>query len=224
MQGTEFWGEFAEGDSDAVTELKTIIRYQLAQGDPHDPMPYQRGYKRGMAQVLGLPDWTFRRLPYDDWGRVGLLFDAVSGYKQLSSTCRACPYSWENTRLIILGDCWRDQGRTWLLTLMDLGKEHGTMGRSHVWYRFWELNEYMGQKDGKVLFEGDELYTPHPALSNEAAGALLAFLTLMPGDTDSEHFDAYTPEQRAFATDPGTEYLRLEWSESLGLGGNFENC
>ncbi len=35
--------------------------------------------------------------------------------------------------------------------------------------------------------------------SNENAAGLMGFLTLRPGDTDSEYFEAYSPAQRAYA-------------------------
>jgi hypothetical protein len=35
--------------------------------------------------------------------------------------------------------------------------------------------------------------------SDKAVGSLMGFLTLRPGDTDSEYFESYTPEQMHFA-------------------------
>lgn len=51
--------------------------------------------------------------------------------------------------------------------------------------------------DGSVLFSGDS-YRPSPQhrpTSDDAAYALLGFLTLRPGDTDREYFAEYTMDQ-----------------------------
>jgi len=39
--------------------------------------------------------------------------------------------------------------------------------------------------------------------------ALLGFLTLRPGDTDVEYFDAYTPEQMEFAESYECEAMQM---------------
>ena len=49
-----------------------------------------------------------------------------------------------------------------------------------------------------ILFDGDD-FRPSPMHSidgDEAVEALIRFLTLQPGDTDSEYFDNYTSAQR----------------------------
>ncbi len=60
-----------------------------------------------------------------------------------------------------------------------------------------------GRKDGKetsVLFEGEDFgNSPMHAIDSDATvGSLMGFLTLRPGDTDADYFDAYTPEQLAY--------------------------
>lgn len=67
-------------------------------------------------------------------------------------------------------------------------------GQTTIGYRFHA-------KDGSVLFEGEDFNgSPMNADDSDATvRALLGFLTLRPGDTDREYFDAYTPEQLAFA-------------------------
>lgn len=64
----------------------------------------------------------------------------------------------------------------------------------------------------RVLFEGDDFGASpmHSPESKESACALIDFLTLKPGDTDSEYFKDYTPEQMTFATGPA-EYLGYDW-------------
>lgn len=48
-----------------------------------------------------------------------------------------------------------------------------------------------------VLFEGEDFGSSpmHAIDSDETIAALMSFLTLRPGDTDSEYFDDYTPAQ-----------------------------
>jgi hypothetical protein len=52
-----------------------------------------------------------------------------------------------------------------------------------------------------LLFEGEAFAgSPlHADDSDATVAALLAFLTLRPGDTDSEYFDGYSPAQLHFA-------------------------
>ena len=76
-----------------------------------------------------------------------------------------------------------------------------------VGYRLWQY--YRGNPT--LIFEGDE-FSPsplHAADSDESVACLMSFLTLRPGDTDREYFDAYTPEQLEFAVSHG-EALALE--------------
>jgi general stress protein YciG len=54
---------------------------------------------------------------------------------------------------------------------------------------------------GKVLFAGSDFGASpcHAVDADETLRGLLGFLTLRPGDTDADYFEAYTPEQLAFA-------------------------
>ena len=74
--------------------------------------------------------------------------------------------------------------------------------------RYYGLRETLGYRltmhDGRtppiVLFEGDD-FGPSPmhAIDSDATvRALMGFLTLRPGDTDADYFDAYTDTQRVF--------------------------
>lgn len=76
--------------------------------------------------------------------------------------------------------------------------------------------EFTTPEDGNafVLFEGaDYGVSPMHAVDSDAALlGLLGFLTLRPGDTDSEYFDAYTEEQRAWCESSACESLQCEVS------------
>lgn len=60
---------------------------------------------------------------------------------------------------------------------------------------------YTFRDHGEVIFAGDDFYPSplHACDGDEAVAALLGFLALQPGDTDREHFDAYTNRQLAWA-------------------------
>lgn len=92
-------------------------------------------------------------------------------------------------------------------------------GCTRIKYR---LTERRGSETGAagriVLFEGSDFCgSPmHADDSDATLGALLAFLTLRPGDTDEEYFANYTDAQRAFASEHAEtlalEAMRLEGS------------
>jgi len=65
----------------------------------------------------------------------------------------------------------------------------------------------------RLVFEGHDFgCSPMHAIDgDETVAALLHFLSLKPGDTDSEYFEGYTPEQLDFARQHGEElYLYVE--------------
>lgn len=71
----------------------------------------------------------------------------------------------------------------------------GAFGRCWIGYAFYREGEL------EPLFVGDD-FSPPPSQSidsDESLRSLLGFLTLRPGDTDSEYFEKYTDAQRAFA-------------------------
>ncbi len=55
--------------------------------------------------------------------------------------------------------------------------------------------------------------------SDDSLRSLLGFLTLKPGDTDSEYFESYTDEQRAFASSHGEELSPWSWEDDTRLDG-----
>ena len=72
---------------------------------------------------------------------------------------------------------------------------------------------------GRKLFKGGD-FKPSPLLaidSDEAIGALLGFLSLGEGDTDSEYFDAYTDRQIAWSDSERREELAM-WAMRLEEG------
>lgn len=71
---------------------------------------------------------------------------------------------------------------------------------------------YIFQAPGRrVLFKGaDYGCAPADPIDSDAAlVGLLGFLTLKPGDTDSEYFDRYTPEQLDWCRGSDCEELSL---------------
>lgn len=67
-------------------------------------------------------------------------------------------------------------------------------------------------KDGrKVIFEGNDFYAPGDWAWDlkTCVYSLLVFLSLQEGDTDSEYFDNYTPEQIAWRDSSRGEELQM---------------
>ncbi len=81
-------------------------------------------------------------------------------------------------------------------------------GREVISYRF-------GRKlQTSPIFESSDFYPPASRIENDWADdperdavSLLMFLTLRPGDTDAEYFEAYNDAQRAWADSSECEYL-----------------
>lgn len=74
---------------------------------------------------------------------------------------------------------------------------------------------------GIILFEGDDYgVAPSNAIDSDAALlGLLSYLTLRDGDTDSEYFERYTPEQRAWSDSSKCEYLQCDVTIAEEAGG-----
>src|SRR6185436_10686133 len=68
-----------------------------------------------------------------------------------------------------------------------------------------------------ILFEGEDFgCSPCHAIDSDAAVAsLMGFLTLKPGDTDSEYFDGYSDLQRDYCSEHA-EALQLECMNRFG--------
>ena len=79
-------------------------------------------------------------------------------------------------------------------------------------------NEYELRYKGDLIFEGDQYRAGRMTEpdSPEAAGGLLGFLCLKPGDTDADYFKDYTPEQLRFVEQHGDELYM--WGDELENG------
>lgn len=68
-----------------------------------------------------------------------------------------------------------------------------------------------------ILFEGEDFCAPplHGIDSDATVVDLMSFLTLRPGDTDTEYFQDYTPEQLEFCSQHA-EALRMCVLERFG--------
>ena len=104
------------------------------------------------------------------------------------------------------------------LQTFDTG-EVDTLGKSRIAYEF-------KTPAGEMLFNAEDFHASpcHAIDSDECLRSLLGFLTLSPGDTESDYFADYTPEQMAFA-EGDAEQLKI-WSfddEDGGLELNFKN-
>jgi hypothetical protein len=87
-------------------------------------------------------------------------------------------------------------------------------GKSVLRYRFEDAH-------GAVLFEGADFgASPAHAIDSDATLlALLSFLTLKPGDTDSDYFADYTPAQMEWARSSECEFLSCDVSTAEEVGG-----
>jgi hypothetical protein len=76
---------------------------------------------------------------------------------------------------------------------------------------------YILEHAGEVIFEGDDFSSGVGDMVDyaHAARGILGFLTLRPGDVDSEYFDGYTPAQIEWR-DEFAEYLALYSMEPEG--------
>ena len=91
----------------------------------------------------------------------------------------------------------RGRGPRFTLTLWEApsnGSHRAMMG--------YRLRMAEGGGASRTLFEGEDFgCSPlHASDSDAAVEAIMSFLTLRPGDTDSEYFEGYTGEQREYCT------------------------
>ena len=109
----------------------------------------------------------------------------------------------ELLRTVRLSPYRRGMGPRFTLTMWDTC-QYRPDGRSTIAYR-------LVQTGGVVLFEGADYYPSQFETidSDDCVAGLLSFLTLRPGDTDSEWFANYTPAQLEFC-DQHAEALACE--------------
>lgn len=82
------------------------------------------------------------------------------------------------------------------LDLWDTGRVD-SWGKSELRYTLFDDTEPFGRG---IVFEGED-YHPSPLHaidSPESVAGILSFLSVLPGDTDAEYFDRYTPAQIAW--------------------------
>lgn len=106
---------------------------------------------------------------------------------------RYMAYDPNKLRTVRLSPYRKGMGPVFTLTTWDTGRRDNR-GSTYQRYRL--------SMDGKPLFEGDD-YSPSPTHASDgdaAIGALLGLLTMRPGDTDTDYFKDYTPEQLEFAS------------------------
>lgn len=74
----------------------------------------------------------------------------------------------------------------------------------------WYIGYEFCGPDGTVIFTGEDcgVSPMHAVDSDDALRGLLVFLTLQPGDTDTEYFADYTEAQMAFAESTDCEWLQ----------------
>lgn len=99
------------------------------------------------------------------------------------------------------------------LYLYDLDERDPQTGHHRMAYRLLH--------GGDLVFAGDDYAVPaqHAVDSDEAVRGLLGFLSLRPGDTDAEYFDAYTDRQRSWADQYGEELALHADPEALAGEG-----
>jgi len=111
-----------------------------------------------------------------------------------------------------------DHLRTWSADgfRLDLWDTHKTDRLGKVILHYALYDETVGEL-GKVVFEGSDLACSplHSIDGDSTVAAVLGFLSLQPGDTDSEFFEDYTPAQVAWCEDRAEDLqmLALELEE-----------
>ena len=98
----------------------------------------------------------------------------------------------------------KGMGPTFSLVTWDTGRMQSAVGSSYTHYTLGyrlTMREPGPKGNRVVLFEGEDHGCPmHTAIDSDGAvRSIMGFLTLRPGDTDSDYFKAYTPEQMAYA-------------------------
>lgn len=129
----------------------------------------------------------------------------------------------EPIRRVIFRPYRKGMGPSFTLTLWDAGERYEATGRrNYIRYKLTQTGSaYTAtmryRRVTTELFTGDD-FSPGPmhAIDSDACvRGLMGFLTLRPGDTDSDYFREYTDEQRRFC-DEHAEALSAEVMARLG--------
>jgi hypothetical protein len=104
--------------------------------------------------------------------------------------------SYDLVRTVRLTPYRKGMGPTFTLTLYDTHRT-AEYGKNVIAYRLTMRDD--GEQT--VLFAGDDIVLPPGTAidSDKAVENVLFWLTLEPGDTDSDFFESYTEAQRSFA-------------------------
>lgn len=62
----------------------------------------------------------------------------------------------------------------------------------------FQIDYMLKNPEGEIIFKGDDFYIPQREINKHTANNLMGFLTLRPGDTDSDYFEDYTIMQWEF--------------------------
>jgi len=105
-------------------------------------------------------------------------------------------------------------GPRFTLQLRDTGRFNG----SHTTLAY-TLSMKAPGKPRTIIFDAADYGVPsHQCIdSDDAVRGLLGFLTLRPGDTDSEYFETYTDAQRAYCAEHA-EALAMATYDRFGEG------
>lgn len=104
---------------------------------------------------------------------------------------------------------YKAAGKTFVLRLEHADSDSGP--NPQVKYVFYEAGD-----PEKPIFEGDDFWPEREydgelnCLDEEDARVLIGFLTMQPGDTDSEYFNDYTDDQMKFAISEYAYEIRLQ--------------
>ncbi len=137
-------------------------------------------YRKGKGPTFSLTVWDTYRTAFGGKSRLGyrLTMRGVCGHPaSAETTCGRCHRSW-------CGDCYPAPSAMC---------QYCNGGYATKW----------GKPITTVLFEGEDFgCSPMHGIDSDATvAAIMAFLTLRPGDTDPEYFADYTPEQLAYCSE-----------------------
>lgn len=112
----------------------------------------------------------------------------------------------KNCHLSVIRE-WEQDG--FKLRLQETGRRDKS-GKVRLAYRF-EDTRYEDAEHDNIVFEGDDYFLSpmHQPGSDAAVAAILSFMALGEGDTDSDFFDSYTPAQLEWRNSNRREELSM---------------
>ena len=119
----------------------------------------------------------------------------------------------EHIRTCVFRPYRRGMGPTFTLRLYDMGEPY--QGGPH-WRIGYTLDMSQNGRSVRLFDASDFGCAPSNAIDSDACvESLMGFLTLRPGDTDSDYFKSYSDEQRAYCD---------QHAEQLGACVMFRFC